>query len=144
MSDDQPTTWLGMIGGALGGGTLVALINGLVRRREVDSMDNAGERDAVAAVAEEDREDRRRLEGQVSQLSRQVVDLSVSVARCEEQHAATRREHAREREERQSLADDVLSLKSTIALLEALVDKQRQQIDQLVRSLMDAHQEPAE
>lgn len=98
------------------------------KRADVEAVkeatrDDRHEREITERVAIAEREDRRSMESEIRDLRERVTHLSVDLARCEERHRLS--------EER--LGD----LETKLNLAMQLIDRQKTQIDNLVRAALD-------
>lgn len=111
--------WSGIVG-LFGGGALAVVFRSIrdafvarLRNREEMARQEAererGEREESMSIAIEERTDRRRMEAEIKELRERLLSVSVEVA----------------------------SLRTQIDLQQQLIERQRQQIDGLVRRLME-------
>jgi predicted nucleic acid-binding Zn-ribbon protein len=139
---------LDTLGGILGGGVAgvigkhlrdmyVARLRNIEEMAKQEAERERGEREESVQFATMAADERRRFEAKLDAHNARIIDLTEKVARCETQHAAVQRQYEEERSERLSLADDIRALKCHVDLQQQLIEKQREQIDRLVRTLVE-------
>lgn len=147
---DLISTILGTIGGGLGVAAVkagrdmyVAHLRNKEQRARVEMTDDKHEREITAQFATEDRSDRRRMEIELRDLHAKVTELSVKVAESRQREANSENSilflksqiaecRARDAEREATIK----TFENQLHLQSQLIDRQRMQIDDLVRRLM--------
>lgn len=135
--------WMELLGGGVGGGAglwLVQLLRDLYFKKRDGDLAEATlavqvqnrERDATGEVAIEDRADRRRMEEEVRSLHAELREFAVANARLE----AEKKSLLEDQEDRDTLLELVKALRTQVDMQSQLIERQKKQIDDLVRRLM--------
>jgi hypothetical protein len=141
LSETPPApSWGVVIVGVLGGGVAGAIATAAskaflgskradVKARELDATADHEEREITRDFAIEERSDRRRMEQEIRGLREELRLASVQVAKLEAKYEESE-------DSRNSLLEIVATLRTHGDLQTQLIERQRKQIDDLVRRLM--------
>lgn len=99
---------------------------------EVAAKAHAREDDITRETALEDRSDRRRMEQEIRGLRDELLEAKVANARLEAERDRLREEHG----DRDTLLELVATLRTQVDMQSQLIERQKTQIDDLVRRLM--------